>query len=335
MNESNPRTAPDDHILARVGVLTDRFVEYARQRGRNVARGLETGELAALLVQKYAEGLLMALNEIYDPAPRVLDGLRATMDECVAQLDPDWRENGRRRYRSRPARLANDDEARDENDCHTVLRARCTSFFRSDAVWRRIERAYTGVGRHYHTLQHLGELFAVLKAYEDHPWWPAIELAVWFHDFVYSVDPEHYRQNEVLSAKAMAQCVAALCDGDWTAHHAEHLALAEKIIQATASHAVPAVLSAASFGTTEHAQQLMLDADLAIFAMSPSRLAEYDRQIQQEWGQDPACPSQRFADARKAALQAFLEGDRIFGTAEFGRLEQVARVQVAALIERY
>lgn len=43
----------------------------------------ETGELAALLVQKYAEGLLMVLNEIYDPAPRLLDGLRATIDECV------------------------------------------------------------------------------------------------------------------------------------------------------------------------------------------------------------------------------------------------------------
>lgn len=251
------------------------------------------------------------------------------------ELDPDWRENGRRRYRSRPARLAYDGEARAEDGCHTVLRARCVSFFRSDAVWRRIESAYTDVGRHYHTLQHLGELFAVLKAYEDHPWWPAIELAVWFHDFVYSVDPEQYRQNEVLSAKAMAQCVAALCDGDWTAHHAEHLALAEKIIQATASHAVPAAVSTASFGSPEHAQQLMLDADLAIFAMSRSRLAEYDRQIQQEWGQDPACPSQRFAEARKAALQAFLGGDRIFGTAEFGRLEQLARVQVAALIERY
>lgn len=65
MNE--PWTTPDDQILARVGALTDRFVDYARQRGSNVARGLETGELAALLVQKYAEGLLMVLNEIYDP----------------------------------------------------------------------------------------------------------------------------------------------------------------------------------------------------------------------------------------------------------------------------
>jgi predicted metal-dependent HD superfamily phosphohydrolase len=174
----------------------------------------------------------------------------------------------------------------------------------------------------------------VLKAYEDHPWWPAIELAVWFHDFVYSVDPEQYRQNEVLSAKAMAQCVAALCDGDWTAHHAEHLALAEKIIQATASRAVPAAVSTASFGSPEHAQQLMLDADLAIFAMSRSRLAEYDRQIQQV-GQDPRVLHNSFAGSTQGCASSLLGRDRIFGTAEFGRLEQLARVQVAALIERY
>jgi hypothetical protein len=30
MNE--PWTTPDDQILARVGALTDRFVDYARQR---------------------------------------------------------------------------------------------------------------------------------------------------------------------------------------------------------------------------------------------------------------------------------------------------------------
>lgn len=335
MNTSKPFEATDDQISACVSALTDQFVVYARQRGSNVVRGLETGELAALLVQKYAEGMLMGLTEIYDPAPRLLDGLRATVDECVEQLDPDWRENARRRYHSLRARLAYDDDARTESECHTALRLQCIAFFGTDAVWRRIEEAYTGPGRHYHTLQHLGELFALLKAYEQHPWWPAIELAVWFHDFVYSVDPEQYRHNEVLSAKAMAQCVAALCDGDWTAHHADHLALAERIILATASHAVPAWASTASVGSAEHAQLLLLDADLAIFAMPPSRVAEYDRQIQREWGQDPACPSQQFAVARKAALQAFLHRDKIFGTAEFGHMEQSARAHVAAVIKRY
>jgi hypothetical protein len=66
MNE--PWTTPDDQILARVGALTDRFVDYARQRGSNVAPGAwKPASGAALLVQKYAEGLLMVLNEIYDP----------------------------------------------------------------------------------------------------------------------------------------------------------------------------------------------------------------------------------------------------------------------------
>jgi hypothetical protein len=67
MNE--PWTTPDDQILARVGALTDRFVDYARQGGSNVARGLETGELAALLCPVCRGCSLMVLNEIYDLPP--------------------------------------------------------------------------------------------------------------------------------------------------------------------------------------------------------------------------------------------------------------------------
>lgn len=73
------------------------FDDYARMRRQDVARGLETPVLAAFVVEKYGEGMCATLNAL---------GIRSDaftmrdVDAAVQSIDPDWRENKQRRWRS-------------------------------------------------------------------------------------------------------------------------------------------------------------------------------------------------------------------------------------------
>ena len=79
---------------------------YAESRKKDVARGAETPELAALLVQKYGYGLAdsasLAANLEDCPKP----DLMKDVDQLVASIDPDWRTHQQRRFDARPAALA-------------------------------------------------------------------------------------------------------------------------------------------------------------------------------------------------------------------------------------
>lgn len=76
---------------------------YAASRKNNVSHGMESPELAALLVEKYGEGLVKALhiaeNLLDVPASR----LQAEVDRLVLEIDPDAEENRKKRWASRPA----------------------------------------------------------------------------------------------------------------------------------------------------------------------------------------------------------------------------------------
>lgn len=75
--------------------------DYAQARSNDVARGLETPELAGVVVQKYGYGLCDAFWLVYEtkgPGPTYTD-----VDNAVASIDPHWRETQAKRWHSKAA----------------------------------------------------------------------------------------------------------------------------------------------------------------------------------------------------------------------------------------
>src|SRR5690348_1987353 len=73
--------------------------------------------------------------------------------------------------------------------------------------YRRVRRAWRGMGRHYHTLTHLDACLRELDALRDLAVRPAeVELALWFHDAVYR---SWRRDNEAQSAALAADLLRA------------------------------------------------------------------------------------------------------------------------------
>ena len=73
---------------------------YARSRRNDVARGAETAELAALMVEKYGQGMARALHiaGLDSEVHRLLDGL-------VRVIDPEYEQNKKARWAAGPAGL--------------------------------------------------------------------------------------------------------------------------------------------------------------------------------------------------------------------------------------
>lgn len=170
--------------------------------------------------------------------------------------------------------------------------------------------AYSEPQRAYHTLQHLDECLRTfdeakaggLIAKPD-----LIEMALWFHDAVY--DPKGSK-SEALSAQ---MAVETLGVGEMTREVA-------RLIMLTKSHEP-------GEGPDD---AWIIDIDLAIFAQSPERVLEYERQIRQEYDW---VPEDVYREKRAEILAGFLKRERIYLT-EWARerFETKARTNLQALI---
>lgn len=80
--------------------------EYVLLRTANVARGAETAELAALLVDKYCGGMAKVLCIAGLDSEVCAEG-----DRRVREIDPDFDEHRRAQWAARPASLATHTEA--------------------------------------------------------------------------------------------------------------------------------------------------------------------------------------------------------------------------------
>jgi hypothetical protein len=74
---------------------------YASSRKNDVARGAETAELAALLVDKYGEGLAKALH-----IAGIDSKVQQVTDRLVREIDPEFVEHRKARWAATPAGLA-------------------------------------------------------------------------------------------------------------------------------------------------------------------------------------------------------------------------------------
>jgi hypothetical protein len=82
------------------------FEGYVRTRKEAVQRGAETGELAAVLVQKYGAGMAKVLRLAADLSDFPAPDLTADVDRRVSELDPYWRTTFQLRIDARPAALS-------------------------------------------------------------------------------------------------------------------------------------------------------------------------------------------------------------------------------------
>lgn len=180
---------------------------------------------------------------------------------------------------------------------------RCDESLRDDLLER-----YDAAGRHYHTTQHLGELFALwplVAGVAEHP--AEVELALWFHDAVYDAARA---DNEERSA-ALAR--AAMQDAGVPQAAAGRVA---GLILATRHEAEPDSQDA----------RIIVDLDLSILGASEERFAEYERQVREEYA---SVPEALFRRGRTAVLAGFAARQRIFSTPVLhDRLEAAARANL-------
>ena len=148
----------------------------------------------------------------------------------------------------------------------------------------RLAAAHAEPHRHYHTLEHVGEVLRVAGRLSPSP---AVALAAWYHDAVY--DPTR-GDNEERSADLAARELAAL------GLDAATVGAVATLVRATAH------LGAGEPPADADARAL-LDADLAILGAAPARYARYAADIRCEYAH---VTDADYARGRVAVLERFL-----------------------------
>ncbi len=154
--------------------------------------------------------------------------------------------------------------------------------------------AYSAPERHYHNLEHLGEMFRVVGRLASDAEDPAaIQLAIWFHDAVYDT---HATNNEVRSGELAALLLGPLAVPD---NVIENVA---KLVRATA-HLTSAKLP------LDRDTAMLLDADLAILGAAEERYQRFARDIRKEYAW---VPDEEYRRSRAEVLKQFLDRTRIY-----------------------
>jgi predicted metal-dependent HD superfamily phosphohydrolase len=176
-------------------------------------------------------------------------------------------------------------------------------------------KRYREPHRHYHTLEHIGEMLAIIDEHRERLLeYEPLAFATWFHDIVY--DPRA-SDNEERSAALARRTMPRLMISGWITLRAVAL------IEATKDHVPPD----ASFDAA-----LFIDADLAILGAEPERYRRYARDIRLEYAH---LTDDAYAAGRRAVLEGYLQRDVIYRTDVMReRLEEQARANIAAELAR-
>ncbi len=177
-----------------------------------------------------------------------------------------------------------------------------------------LTNAYGEDHRHYHNQRHiaecLGEFDAARHLVRSAE---AVELALWFHDAVYST---RAGDNEERSAALAKQC---LDEGGVSRPVSDAVV---ELVMATKSHEPGGKADAA----------VMVDIDLSILGQTEERFLEYETQIRKEYAWVPKII---FGPKRAAILEGFLRRERIYRTEWFyEKYEERARRNIEGSIGR-
>ena len=184
----------------------------------------------------------------------------------------------------------------------------------SKTVFDELITAHTNSARYYHNLNHVWHLLTLANSIEAIAKYPsAIELAAWFHDYVY--DPQA-KDNEVKSAMYAEETLTKLnIDSNL-------IDLVKQIILSTQKHQ-PLLDSIDNL--------LFLDLDLSILGASGDRYWQYAADIRKEYSW---LGDRDYQLGRKQVLTSFLARGRIYYTDYFyQRLEHQARDNLVKEIE--
>jgi predicted metal-dependent HD superfamily phosphohydrolase len=172
-------------------------------------------------------------------------------------------------------------------------RQRWTAAF-PEKHFQGILRAYREPHRHYHTIEHLADLFECLPGIlADQPIPEFLAYAVWYHDVVY--DPTR-SDNEEQSA------------------HRAAIELAEASVASKVIGIVRRLILLTKHGSAEPAsdeEASLLDVDLAILAADARRYERYAKAIRQEYAH---VAERDYRNGRSAVLLHFLKRPRIYRT---------------------
>ena len=199
--------------------------------------------------------------------------------------------------------------------CWCDLAARWHWGLAAAAALEDIVRAYREPHRHYHTLDHVAALLALLGRHavagSD---CDTLTLAILFHDVVY--DPMR-PDNEAASAARASERLASL------GVPPELIAKVGCYILAT-RHGRPAE----AIGEADLA--LLLDLDLSILAAAADEYRSYAEAIRREYA---SVPDRLYRPGRRRVLEGFLARERIYLTPRLAALwERPARANLVAEI---
>lgn len=180
---------------------------------------------------------------------------------------------------------------------------------------------YGAPGRYYHTLRHIenGLIVFDLIVPQDLPNRNRIELAFWFHDFIYDVTRH---DNEEESAKVFE-------------YHAKHtMKLSDEIIDDVKQLILATKHTSGGTGLAAY----LVDVDLSILGSLPELFDEYEENVKKEYV--PAVTTDEgFRAGRLAFLKGMLkrkaDGGFIFSTPEFqGEWERIAVLNIERSIAK-
>jgi len=180
-------------------------------------------------------------------------------------------------------------------------------------------RRYSEPQRHYHTLAHVRSLLACLDAQQstiaDNV---AVELAVFFHDWIYDPQATDNEDKSVIEFQTFAN-EAGL--------DTKLIRKVTQLVEATVKHAIGEHVRAKEIGDLK----LFLDFDLAVLGWEWEQYAEYAAQIRREYA---IYEEKEYKTGRAKVLKAFLERERLYFSDQFYReSEDFARQNIKREIE--
>ncbi|MFH1174344.1 MAG: N-methyl-D-aspartate receptor NMDAR2C subunit [archaeon] len=186
------------------------------------------------------------------------------------------------------------------------------TFPQGEQQFKELLNLYGQPQRHYHTLEHIGEMlldYERAKHLVQHP--QALLLAIFYHDSIYRP-----------GSKDNEECSADLASNVLREAHAEEqlISKVDSLILTTKKH--PVVVSGDA--------AILSDLDIAILGMPPDRFGAYDCAIREEFA---FTPYGKYVGARIAVLEGFLARQHIFHLPLFRQAyEGQARANVHRLL---
>ena len=182
-----------------------------------------------------------------------------------------------------------------------------------EELWTEIETNYSGKKRHYHTLEHLENLFNQLESVkEELQNWETILFTLFYHDVIYkAVKSDNEEKSAELAEKRMRQL--AISD--------EMIALCKAQIIATKSHII----------SPDPDTNYFTDADLSVLGQDWESYSAYYKNVRKEYA---IYPDLLYNPGRKKVLNHFLEMESIFKTEYFhNKFEEQAKQNIQQEIE--